>query len=238
MQSYFGLDPYTAAITGLLVVANVTGTAMLLPQAWRLWRHRRLAGVSPSWLGVGLAMNLWWTAYALALQLWGLVPISVASLGLYGFSAMLVLGIDRRTIGAMLAGAATIGTPPAIALAADGWTTAGVVIGSAYGVQFVPAAVAAVRSADVSGISTTTWTMAWVEAVVWLIYGFEIGDPALTVGGAGGGLAATAILLRLLGVRAGGISAGEAGQPSQLLDAVDVEPSTAGRQHAVTPQLS
>ncbi|MCZ7627998.1 MAG: hypothetical protein M5U19_02380 [Microthrixaceae bacterium] len=42
-----------------------------------------------------------------------------------------------------------------------------------------------------------TWAMAWVEAAIWFVHGLATGDLALLVGGAGGALAATIILVRL-----------------------------------------
>jgi hypothetical protein len=90
-----------------------------------------------------------------------------------------------------------VGWVPLAALVRDGWVAAGLAIGLAYAVQFSPAAVAAARSADLSGVSAPTWSMAWIEAVTWFAYGIAQADAALVVGGAGGALMASAVLVRL-----------------------------------------
>lgn len=181
-----------------VAVATVMGAGMIVPQVVRIHRTRAVAGVSGTWVGLGLAMNTWWIAYATSEALWGLVPVSVGSLALYLVIAVqytrLTAGAGARQILAGLLGSATV---PALALAAGGWTAAGLSIGLAYAVQFSPAVVAALRSADLSGISPTTWAMAWIEAVIWCSYGSVQADVALVVGGGGGALMATVILVRL-----------------------------------------
>ena len=43
----------------LLVVANVMGAGMIVPQVARLHRVRSVDGLSGIWVGVGVAMNNW-----------------------------------------------------------------------------------------------------------------------------------------------------------------------------------
>ena len=43
----------------MLVVANVMGAGMIVPQVARLNRLKTTEGISAAWIGVGLAMNLW-----------------------------------------------------------------------------------------------------------------------------------------------------------------------------------
>jgi uncharacterized protein with PQ loop repeat len=182
----------------LLVVANVFGAGMIVPQVVRFRRHRVADGVSGAWIGVGLAVNAWWVAYALQGRLWGLLPVSAVSWVLYGvmagqYSAL----IGRPALRQLLAGVAGFGAAPFVGLLWGGWPGAGLAIGLLYAVQFSPAALSALRAVDVSGISPVTWSMAWVEAAIWFLYGLTESDVALVVGGLGGALMAGIVLTRV-----------------------------------------
>lgn len=188
-------------IAFLLVIANVMGTGMIVPQVLRLHRVRSADGVSGVWIGVGVAMNSWWTAYGLAESLWGILPVSMIAAALYLVMAGQYLGLlGRPARRPLLAGLLMLGLTPMPFLLVGGWAAAGLVVGLAYAVQFTPAAVASVRSTDLSGISALTWVMAWIEAVIWILYGAFSGDPALLIGGSGGTIAASVILARLVWV--------------------------------------
>ena len=76
-------------ISSMVVVANVTGAGMIVPQVWRLYRLRGVDGVSAIWIGIGIALNLFWLGYAFDRDLWALVPVSSLSLGLYAAMAVL-----------------------------------------------------------------------------------------------------------------------------------------------------
>lgn len=197
----------------LLVVANVLGAGMIVPQVVRLHRTRVAAGVSGVGLGVGMVLNLWWVIYAVQGRLWGIVPVSVASIGLYvTLSLLYVRIVGRRGYQPLAFGSVVIALVPLPFLLFGGWEATGLVIGGSYGLQFSPAVVDAIRSSDVRGIAPMTWSMAWVEASIWLTYGVVVDDPALVVGGAGGAAMASIILGRL-------VVAGL--QPSSLSQEVD-----------------
>lgn len=182
----------------LLVIANVTGAGMIVPQVARLRRGGVTDGVSATWVGVGISMNAWWIAYGVAAHRWGVVPVSVGGVLLYGAMAAFMLRFDgRRALGRLSGGLAAPATLVAAALLAGGWPAAGLTIGLLYGVQFAPAAYTAVRSPSVAGVSAATWQMAWVEAVIWLVYGASAADAALVVGGGGGVVMSSIILMRL-----------------------------------------
>lgn len=188
----------TIVLTLLLVVANVFGAAMALPQAIRLVRTRITDGVSPVWAGVSVAMNLWWLAYGLAEGLWGLVPVSAVATVIYLVVAAGVVrlrGLDSLLpvgLGVLL------GLGPLPFLVAGGWSAAGVAIGLGYGLQLAPAVVASFRSRRLAGIAPGTWIMAWVESAVWLVYGAVVVDPALLVGGTCGVVLPSVLLARLV----------------------------------------
>lgn len=185
----------TLLVPTLLVVANLTGAGMIVPQVVRLARTHRLDGVSLPWAGVGIAMNLWWLAYAVAEQVWGIAPVSLGGLVLYAVIVGQVLQI--RGIGAsrdIVVGAVGIAWLPVVGLLAGGWPGAGLAIGLCYAIQFAPAAWEAMRAANVDGIAPLTWILAWVEAAIWFGYGLHLGDGALIAGGGGGTVMATVIL--------------------------------------------
>lgn len=185
-------------LTAMLIVANVLGAGMIVPQVVRLHRRGSADGLSGVWVGISIALNLWWTAYALNGHLWGLLPVSTVAAGLYITIALQHRRIAGGATGRPLAtGFIASAVLPVVGLAVGGWEGAGLAIGLAYGLQFVPAAAAAVRANDVGGISPTTWSMAAIEAVIWLMYGTTTRDPALIVGGFGGAVMALAILVRL-----------------------------------------
>ncbi len=86
----------------------------------------------------------------------------------------------------MATGLFVLGLAPFPFLLAGGWRVAGLAIGLCYGMQLVPAVVAACRSRELDGLAPSTWIMAWIEAVIWLVYGLLVLDPALLAGGASG----------------------------------------------------
>lgn len=195
----------------IVVVAGVLGAGMAYPQARRIVRTRRFEGVSPVWAGISVASNAWWLAYGIYADVWALIPVSVASLVLYGaICAAIVHDRGRPALARMMVGAVALGLVPLPFLLAGGWPLAGAAIGLCYGLQLLPAVVAAHRSTDLSGISPGTWLMAWAEAALWAAYSIMVLDPALAVGGGAGLLMSTAILVRL---------AATGHQPMRALDA-------------------
>ncbi|MEE9416074.1 MAG: hypothetical protein V3V01_12390 [Acidimicrobiales bacterium] len=181
----------------LLIVANVMGAGMIVPQVVRLHRRGIVEGVSGVWVGVGIAMNAWWIAYALHSQLWGIAPVSIAGLVLYSVIAWQYRAIVGLKALHSLGLGALLGLIPLPFLVFGGWSAAALAIGLSYGIQFSPAAISAVTSKQLEAVSPTTWTMAWIEAAIWFVYGITIDDPALLLGGIGGTLMASIILLQL-----------------------------------------
>lgn len=182
----------------LVVVATVLGSWMALPQARRIARTRRVDGVSAAWIGVSLAINAWWLTYGLVAGVWALVPVSVISLLLYGVMAwFFVLSVGRAAVPGLALGVFGLGMVPLPFLLIGGWELAGVAVGLSYGIQLLPAVVASLRTSVLSGVSSTTWIIALVEAALWLVYGVGVGDLALTLAGLVGAVMASVILVRL-----------------------------------------
>jgi len=186
----------------LLIVANVLGAGMILPQVARLHRLRSTQGVSAVGIGVGIAMNLWWIVYGTQADAFGIVPVSAAGVVLYSTMAWQYAGLDGfSSLRPMIVGFAGIGIVPLIPYLLLGLDAAGLTIGLLYGVQFSPAALTALRTENPVGVSGATWTMAWIEAAIWVVYGSSVADLPLIVGGAGGTFMASVILVRLVSGR-------------------------------------
>ena len=183
-------------LTTVAIAANVIGAMMAAPQFVRLYRSRVTDGVSAEWVAVSIALNGWWSLYAVASGLWLVLPVSVISFVLYlGIAALFVRSPQQAwRLGATVLGVAIVPVP---VLAVAGWSAAGVVVGLGYGVQLMPALLTALRSRDLAGVAPGTWWIAVAEALLWLVYGWGVGDVALVVAGVVGSLVAAAILLRL-----------------------------------------
>ena len=185
-------------LNSLVIVATLLGSWMAFPQARRLARTRHVEGVSAVWIGVSLAINGWWLTYGLVAGVWALVPVSAVSLVLYSSMAILYVGtVGRSALAGMSLGFFGLGMIPLPFLIIGGWPLAAIAVGLSYGIQLLPAVVSACRTRDLIGVSASTWLIAWVEAGLWLVYGFGVGDIALTLAGIVGLAMAAIILARL-----------------------------------------
>ena len=182
----------------LVVIATVLGSWMAFPQARRIARTRRVDGVSATWIGVSLAINGWWLTYGVVMGVWALVPVSSVSLVLYGVMGwFFARSVGRAAIPGFALGVFGLGMVPLPFLLIGGWELAGVAVGLSYGVQLLPAVVASLRTRVLSGVSSTTWIIAFLEAALWLVYGLGVSDVALTLAGVVGLVMASVILMRL-----------------------------------------
>ncbi len=182
----------------LVIAATVLGSGMALPQVRRILRTGRVDGVSPTWIGVSMALNGWWFAYALASSVWALLAVSLASMILYAVMAGGYLkSVGARGLGGLALGAFGLGMIPLPFLLVGGWGLAGVVVGLSYGIQLLPAVIVACRTSALAGISAVTWLIAVFESAVWFLYGMAIGDAALLLAGVVGVVMAAVIIGRL-----------------------------------------
>ena len=147
---------------------------------------------------MSLAINGWWLTYGLVAGVWAVVPLSIISLLLYGEMAWFyVASVGRPALPGLALGVFGLGMVPLPFLLVGGWELAGVAVGLSYGVQLLPAVVASLRTSELSGVSSTTWIIALVEAALWLVYGVGVSDIALTLAGLVGVVMASVILARL-----------------------------------------
>lgn len=186
----------------VIIGANVLGAAMALPQAARLVRTRRTDGVSAGWAAMSISTNAWWIAYGVAVGSWAIVPVSVV--GVIGYGVVLAALVRFRGSGWALFGPTTsvvvagVALAPVSGLVGGGWPLVGLVLGGLYGIQLAPAVLGTYRATNLAGVSAGTWVLAWVEAVLWGVYGLEQHDPGLIVLAAAGLAASSAVLLRLV----------------------------------------
>lgn len=183
----------------LLVVANVLGVGMLVPQGARLAKSKSIAGVSPRWVGLGFGINIGWLAYATLADLPGLLPVSAGALVLYGWMLISLGKISRTAVVEGLLTSALLLAALVLTGFVGGVAAVGIFgLGFLYTVQFAPAAWESFTSSDLSGIAPVTWIMGLVEAAIWTVYGRSTGDLGLVVGGTGASIMAIIVLVNLL----------------------------------------
>ena len=182
------------------VVATLVSMACTWPQLARVRRTGDIAGVSATAAALTVSSELGWTLYLGGEGLWAAVPEGMFTIGA---NVALVAALNRSGAStrtavvaaaswlAVLFGARWLGGPNAIA----------VLLGFAYVVQLTPAVVKAWRTWRPSGISTGTWMLYLIEAVLWGTYGLARDDPPLIVLGILGVVESTAILVRLFVTR-------------------------------------
>lgn len=199
-------------LTLVVIAANVLGAAMAVPQARKLLRTRRTDGVSVTWAAVSATVNAWWGVYGIAVDDFSIVPVSIVSVGSY---LVITIGVvrfattsPRTSLPPALAAVLAVSTIPLIALAVDGWVSAGVTLGALYGVQLLPAVLTVYRTIDVSGVAIATWAIAFVEAALWGVYGFVRTDVGLLTLAATGVVMSTLVLARLFLRRPKGAGSG------------------------------
>ena len=191
------LEPMTLVV----IAANVLGASMAVPQARKILRSRSAEGVSVSWAAISATVNAGWGVYGIGVGDWSIVPVSLVSVLAYLVIAVAVVRLSpvpaTRTILSASASAVAIGTVPTLAYLFDGWATAGLVLGALYGIQLSPAVVTVYRSVDVGGVSLATWLIAFVEAVLWGVYGFAQIDLGLLALATTGVFMSSLVLIRL-----------------------------------------
>lgn len=188
-----------------VLLANAFGVVKLVLQARRSITSRKTEGLSPEWIGMGLAMNLGWIAHSVIHQIWALLPVSIGSLVLYGAIWVAMGSVDRRQarrVRSVLLGVVAVFGAGFVVGYIDGF---GLTLALLYTVQFAPAASRALNSLALDGLSPATWLMAPIEAFMWVVYGITVHDPVLIVGGLGAAAMSAVVCLRVLDLRAGAV---------------------------------
>lgn len=179
-----------------VIAATVMAWWSLIPQIRKLIRTGDTTGVSGTWPAIGLVSNAGWTAYLVSQQLWAAVP----STSVMVFFFLVVIRTMHRAgvpmAGAALRGMYAIGVL-VVTFMLGSWTALGLVLGWAYVPQLAPAVWAAYRTRDPSGVSSGTWALIGVEAVLWVVYGALLADAAVVIFGSVGVVASLLILGRV-----------------------------------------
>lgn len=165
-------------LTGLLAFgANTLAAVFLVPQLVRLVRHRDVAGVSATWIALGIVTNTVWVLYLGRLGLWAGVPAPALALVTYALMLLVVARLERHRIWlgasiAYLVSMAGIGH-----LGGEG--ALGLVLALSPTIQILPALVAVFRESRPSGVSPATWLLGTGEATLWGAFGWLVHDLAL-----------------------------------------------------------
>lgn len=198
-------------LTLIVIAANVLGSVMALPQAIAIVRTRNTLGISPTWVAISTTINVWWAAYGFGIADKAIIPVAVVSFGAYAVIAVALVRLSPATLRAsaraIAAATAAVAVIPLLALLAGGWSAAGITLGALYAAQLTPAVVTVYRAHDVSGVSAATWTIAWVEALLWGAYGIPKLDAGLMTLSATGVVMASLVLVRLFLRRPRGVAA-------------------------------
>ncbi len=148
-----------------------------MPQIARLTVGRDTRGVSPDWARFGLLTNLAWVAYLWHREMWVASIAPALAVVSYGITVVTIARLDRisRSSSASL----LFGGVLALIAWAGGVTTLGLALTVTPLIQMAPELAAIYRERHPVGVSPATWSIAATEAVLWGIYGWGVGDPAL-----------------------------------------------------------
>jgi uncharacterized protein with PQ loop repeat len=157
---------------GALLVARIA------PQTWRIWRTGSRAGVSRSGVWCWLGNDIGWFTYGVTS---GLAPLWASSVALIVLDLVLLtqLGAHRHLRRSDAVGISWAAAMTVIAASGSALLAPALIAASVAGT--VPHAIASVRASDLSGISPTTWRLAALDGVLWLVYGAAVADGPVTL---------------------------------------------------------
>ena len=188
-----------ALLTTLLSGVGTTLTvAVSLPQLSRLYRTRAVAGVSAATASFTCIAAAAWAGYGLANGL----PLLAVSSGLALAVQLPVLLLLARE-GAWSRSARCLAVAIAMCYVAvgvaAGWAALGALLVAHVLIQYGPQLGLVLRSADLSGLSTASAAMLFVNGAVWAAAGAAGGQAALLAWGSLVGIVGLALLARTTG---------------------------------------
>lgn len=158
-----------SAVELLVTVAfAVLTVAIVIPQAWRLYRTRDAAGVSVAGLFNGSVGYCAWVGYLTYQQHWlAMSATALAAVVWIGTAAYAATkqGITRPAVISTVGYGATLGT-----LAMIDVTLFGIVLSLGAVWSGIPSVHAAWRAEQISGISVGTWSLYIAESLSWLAW--------------------------------------------------------------------
>jgi uncharacterized protein with PQ loop repeat len=182
------------------ILGNILAAWLLIPQIVKLIRTRDAAGVSATWPAIGLITNFAWTAYLLQAGRWLAAPSTVLMVISYSTVMVLVVRTGRRWKPVVIRGV-LLASFLVLVLTSFGWLILGVVLGFSYALQVAPALWTAYRTRMPKGISTFTWAIIGIEALLWGYYGWANDDAPLVVFGTIAIVASLLMILRYVSTR-------------------------------------
>lgn len=159
--------------TTLAVLAPAVFLVRLLPQPLKLARTGVDDGVSPLAAFNQVVAEGAWLTYGLVQANVPIWLVSAVALFPSGWQALLLV---RRSRPSDLFWAGCFGAVVAAAWATD---LLGPLLGASVLLTTGPQVLAALREDDLSGIATSTWRLALVDAALWGAYGLVLADWAL-----------------------------------------------------------
>jgi uncharacterized protein with PQ loop repeat len=179
------------------VALGVLDSARFWPQTARVHRMQISDGLSFLAVSVGVNGCVMWLIYAVRSDLLSLVPSTASTLGASALLALLLVRLQRLSVGRWASG---------IGLVLAGGTAAYLlplpVLGAVLVVEGVashlPYLFAAFRSSHPDAVSLTGWSLTLLSAALWAVMGVVLEDLPTLVWAASALLSAVLILLRCL----------------------------------------
>lgn len=182
----------------LPIAAGVFAIPQFLPQLLRVVRNNQVDGVSWTWAVMTSVNNAAWAVYFVWSAYWtSLISVLVVVLT----AGLLAAALSRRGRTGNLRSVLTVlGWVAALAVATVVFGLAGLGAMLAFSVflQAAPSVWTAYRSADVAGISVSTWLLVLGELACFGLFGLFQNDPRLIALGVVGSGASLLMLARVV----------------------------------------
>lgn len=188
-------------LANIAVVAATIGTmTFLVPQIIKLIRTRDSSGVSSTWPALGFVINIGWFFYMIHNEHWVAVFAPLVTFISYAVILWALSRSGRILSASYVRGILWTGLLIAVTFI-YGWETLGVVLGLSYAVQLTPSIWTAFRTSDPSGVSSATWWIGSVEAILWGAFGTFHADRGIVTFAVVGLIGSLLMLIRYYSTR-------------------------------------
>lgn len=162
------------------VWCTVTSLAFIWPQVWRTVRHDTTHGLSPFSIVHGLAGSALWLTYGIAV---GRTPVWFSNSSFIVAQAIIISVLHRHgrmpvslIVRFAFAFLAVVSVLLPVSAVLVGWAAIATSASS-----LVPQVVHVAREDNLHAISLVSWAMTVVSALSWMIYGWMVSDPIMSV---------------------------------------------------------
>ena len=188
-------------LANIAVVAATIGTmTFLVPQIIKLIRTRDSSGVSSTWPALGFVINVGWFFYMIHNEHWVAVFAPLVTFVSYAVILWALSRSGRILSASYVRGILWTGLLIAVTFI-YGWETLGVVLGLSYAVQLTPSIWTAYRTSDPSEVSSATWWIGSVEAILWGAFGTFHADRGIVTFAVVGLIGSILMLIRYYSTR-------------------------------------